>query len=283
MSHWSQSPQALNELAGQYVLGTLQGRARRRFETLMAQRPDVADRVADWESRLHRMAQALPPLAPAPAVWDRLAARAGLPVAPDRAASPIPMPGPGPETTPTPMPTPTLKAQVPGRDVPPGLLQRLARGLQALLAPVPAGALVFGLVAGLVIPQVYQALNPPPQSDTELPESYVGVLARPDGKPGLIVASLRHGRVVDLKQVSAVQPPAGQTLFLWVIDAQGQATPVGPVPSGPFVQAPLADTAEKVFSKAVELGVTLEALGSTPATPNTPAGVWVYRGLCGKV
>ena len=88
--------------------------------------------------------------------------------------------------------------------------------------------------------------------------------------------------MVDLKQVKPVPVPAGQTLFLWTIDAQGRATPVGPVPSGPFVQAPLADVAEKVFASAVELGVTLEAVGSSPSA-DAPARTWVFRGLCGKV
>jgi anti-sigma-K factor RskA len=131
-----------------------------------------------------------------------------------------------------------------------------------------------------MVPQLVTILGPQAVQDTELPESYVGVLARPDGRAGLIVASRRHGRVVDLKQVSPVTPPAGQTLFLWTIDAAGRATPVGPVPHGPFVQAPLADTAEKVFRTAAELGVTLETTGSTPTSPSGP---WVYRGLCGKV
>jgi anti-sigma-K factor RskA len=256
--NWYHSTRAVNELAGQYVLGTLRGPARRRFEAVMRQRPDVAERVADWEARLHRMAHSLPPVAPSPALWEALALQAGLPAAQPAAA------------------TPPRAAQRPPA---PGLLQRLRQALQAVLAPLPAGALAFGLAAGVLIPNVYQALNPPAH-DTELPESYVGVLARPDGRPGLIVASLRRGRAVDLKQLSPVVPPPGQTLFLWVIDAQGRASPVGPVGHGAFVRVPLPDVAENIFSKAVELGVTLQTTGSAPAAPTEG---WVYRGLCGKV
>jgi anti-sigma-K factor RskA len=272
--NWYHSARAVNELAGQYVLGTLQGRARRRFEAVMRQRPEVAEQVASWEARLHRMAHSLPPVAPSAGLWETLARQAGLPAATAPAAAPVPVPVPA--ITPAPVPAPLRSTPKPAA---PGLAQRLLSALQALLAPVPAGALAFGLAAGVLIPNLYQALNAPVQ-DTELPESYVGVLARPDGRPGLIVASLRRGRVVDLKQVSPVAPPPGQTLYLWVIDAQGQAVPVGPVGHGPFVRVPLPDTAESVFNKAVELGVTLEASGSNPAAPS--AG-WVYRGLCGKV
>jgi anti-sigma-K factor RskA len=264
--NWYHSARAVNELAGQYVLGTLQGRARRRFEAVMRQRPEVAGRVAEWESRLHRMAHGLTPLAPSPGLWESLARQAGLPET-----------SPAHETEPAVSPR---RPATPSRRPPaPGWGQRLAQALQALLAPVPAGALAFGLAAGLLIPNVYQALNPPAH-DSELPESYVGVLARPDGRPGLIVASLRRGRVVDLKQVSPVVPPTGQTLFLWTLDGQGRAAPVGPVPAGPFVHVPLPEPAETLFSQAVELGVTLETQGNSPSMPS--AG-WVYRGLCGKV
>lgn len=242
--HWSDSAAALNELSAQYVLGTLQGRARRRFETVMAGRPDIAERVADWEARLHRMGRALPPVAPSPGLWTQLAQRAGLPAGA------------------------------------PSLMQRLGAFARQWLGPVPAGALAFGLLAGVLVPQLIERPAADPELATELPDSYVGVLARPDGKPGLIVASLRHGRVVDLEQVSPVTPAPGQTLYLWTIDGQGAATGVGPIPHGPFVQAPLADTAENLFRTAVELGVTLEAAGIVPVQP---AGEWVYRGLCGKV
>ena len=298
--NWYQSARAVDELAAQYVLGTLQGGARRRFAAVAAQRPEVAARVQDWEARLHRLAHALPAAKPSPALWQRMALQAGLPA--DAAAadprnavqagsagstesttSEVPA---APQVPVVPGLTPAAVAPThaqPARRPPavPGLLQRLQRGLQALLSPVPAGALAFGLVAGLSIPTVMQGLKPPAElGDTSVPASYIGVLATPNGRQGLIVASLRQGRSVDLKQVTPVQPGPGQTLFLWTLDAKGQARPVGAIPAGAFVQAPLADVAEKVFAQAVELGVTLEAVGSAPATPSGP---WVYRGLCGKV
>ncbi len=39
--------------------------------------------------------------------------------------------------------------------------------------------------------------------------------------------------------------------------------------------------AEDLFAQAVELGVTLEAQGGTPAAPSATG--YVYRGLCGKL
>lgn len=173
----------------------------------------------------------------------------------------------------------------------PGLWDRIAaqafgpaprpqRWWQRLLSPAPAGALALGLLLGSLAPGLWQALQPPAEDGTQLPESYVGVLATAEGKPGLIVSSLRRGRTVDIKRVAAVPVPEGRTLFLWTLDAAGVPQPVGALPQGPFVQVALPAPAEAAFQRAVELAVSLEPPGTTPAAPS---GAYVYRGLCGKL
>lgn len=153
---------------------------------------------------------------------------------------------------------------------------------QRLLAPIPAGALAMGLVVGMVVPVVWQA-QIDQRRGMELPDSYVGVLGTPQGQPGLIISSLRRGTVVDIKRVTPVDVPPGQTLYLWRIDKAGVVTAVAPlpdVPLAPFTRLQLAEPAEQVFFPAVELAVSLEPVGSLPAAPTTP---FVYRGLCGKL
>ncbi|MFG5408757.1 anti-sigma factor [Piscinibacter sakaiensis] len=156
---------------------------------------------------------------------------------------------------------------------------RWRRWLDALLAPAPAFALAAGLFAGLLLPGLLPMLGDP-EARTELPESYVGVLATTDGRPGLIVSSRRLGRVVDVKRVAEQPVPPGLTLYLWTIDAQGRPAPVAPLAAGPFVRLTIPQPAEAVFAQAVELGVTAEPLGQAPAQPS---GAWLYRGLCGKL
>ena len=46
------NPVLCEKLAGEYVLGTLKGGARRRFETLMSLDARVRGAVADWQARL---------------------------------------------------------------------------------------------------------------------------------------------------------------------------------------------------------------------------------------
>ena len=76
-------------LAAEYVLGTLRGPARRRFERLMAQRADWREEVERWSHQLAGFAASVPEVEPPP---DGLVAypgsnRAGaVPIAAGRAA-----------------------------------------------------------------------------------------------------------------------------------------------------------------------------------------------------
>jgi anti-sigma-K factor RskA len=70
-----QSPTRSDLLAAEYVLGTLHGAARRRFEQWLYAHPSLRQAVADWERRLNRLAVASSPIAPPPAVWRDLEQR----------------------------------------------------------------------------------------------------------------------------------------------------------------------------------------------------------------
>jgi len=57
------------------VLGTMSPRARRRFEALLRQVPALRRSVAEWESRLLPLADALPGVEPPPRIWTAIEAR----------------------------------------------------------------------------------------------------------------------------------------------------------------------------------------------------------------
>lgn len=68
----------LDALCGEYLVGTLRGAARRRFERALAQEPRVAQRLAYWQSvvapRYTRMIEEQP----SASVWQRLERDLGL-------------------------------------------------------------------------------------------------------------------------------------------------------------------------------------------------------------
>lgn len=238
--NWYHHASAVDQLAAAYVLGTLQGRARTRFESVMRHQSLLVTAVGRWTQRLGPLHHALPLQHPSAALWGRIAKATGTSGVPVAAA--------------------------------PSWWRRW-------LAPVPAGALAMGLLVGAMAPALWQAERAR-QNDMELPASYVGVLGTVQGQQGLVISSLRQGRVVDIKQVTPVDVPPGQVLYLWRIDKTGAVAGLGPIPNGRWTHLALREPAEKVFFSAVELAVSLEPVGTQPSAPSQP---FVYRGLCGKL
>ena len=70
-------PKLIDALAAEYVLGTLEGRARRHFERWRSQEWHVERRVQAWEERLSGLALRLPPMHPSPHVWTQIEKRIG--------------------------------------------------------------------------------------------------------------------------------------------------------------------------------------------------------------
>ena len=69
------SPQLRDKLAAEYVVGTLRGRARARFQALLRYDPDLRRIVAEWEARLTPLAAAAGEIAPPARVWQAVARR----------------------------------------------------------------------------------------------------------------------------------------------------------------------------------------------------------------
>lgn len=70
-------PKLIDALAAEYVLGTLSGRARRRFERWRSKEWHVERRVQAWEERLSGLALRLSPMRPSPHVWSQIEKRIG--------------------------------------------------------------------------------------------------------------------------------------------------------------------------------------------------------------
>jgi anti-sigma-K factor RskA len=68
----------LDALAAQYALGTLSPGARKRLVAVARVDDGVGTAMRDWELRLSALADAVPPVAPAPRVWEGIRRRLGL-------------------------------------------------------------------------------------------------------------------------------------------------------------------------------------------------------------
>ncbi|SMC29849.1 Anti-sigma-K factor RskA [Andreprevotia lacus DSM 23236] len=68
-------PELQEKLAAAYVLGTLRGPARQRFERLMVADAAIRRSVAEWETRLAPLNEAVQPVHPPRKVWRNIKAR----------------------------------------------------------------------------------------------------------------------------------------------------------------------------------------------------------------
>jgi anti-sigma-K factor RskA len=245
--HWLHSPDTVDRLAAEYVLGTLAGPARRRFVHALRVEGTVQQAVASWSHRLLPLALRVPPVPVDAALWRRIEARIAprTPGGATRARNPI----------------------------------SWWRRLAPALAPLPVAALATGFILGASLPVLWQAPHPNTVT-TQLPASYVGVLTTREGRAGLVVSSLRYGRTVDLRRLVELAVPDGDTLVLWWLDAEGHAHAVAEVPNLAFASIRIPAPADAVFARAAELAVSIEPAGTLP---DRPSREFVLRGPCGKL
>lgn len=240
------NPELRRQLASAYALGSLSPLVRSRFKRLLRDDVDLQALVDDAQFRLAPLALTLEPVTPSATVWKAIDQR--------------------------------LELTAPARTV---------RWFDRLLRPALGWAVVgvmVGFVGGQLIPDLGRGGSSPPAlsavGKTQLPPSYVGVLANEAGGAGLLVSSLRHGRSADFKFVKPETPPEGQVFYLWGLPADGSAAvAIGPLPAGSQGSIALDGTAEALLANVSRLAVTLEPLGTEPAEPGLP---YRYLGFCGK-
>ena len=76
----------LNDLAGEYVLGTLAGAERAAFEARLRTDAAAQRAVAQWASHLQPLADGVTPAIPSPDLWQRIQREVGLPTRPNMRA-----------------------------------------------------------------------------------------------------------------------------------------------------------------------------------------------------
>ncbi|HZR34237.1 MAG TPA: anti-sigma factor [Nevskia sp.] len=214
-------------LAAEYVLGTLRGPARRRFERLV--RADAALRAEQhfWEARLGLLALRSPPVTPAPTVWIALQRRiqSGNTVALRKPAAAPPRPVP---------------------------MRRIWAGMAVAAAVV---------VAVVVSRQGPAPVNPPPVAQVPAPAApaLVAQLKIPDSTLQWSVRFTPGGEMT--VAASGDYPQLGaHSLELWWL------SPQGPVPLGllPVQGEGRMTLPREMAGGEIKLAVSLEPQGGSP-------------------
>jgi len=231
------NPQLVQRLAAEYVLGTLTGRARRRFERWMTDSYHVRSAVWHWERQLSPLSQAANTVQPRAQVWEQVLERTG-----GKAA---------------------IQAEREIARVP--WFERLGLWRGFSLAAT-AAALVLAVMLARTPTEVA------PQS-----QQYVAVVNGEQAKPlWLVRVDSEQGRLA-IKSINAAAPAATKSYELWILPAGGAAPrSLGLLPTGTgSVDTELAVELRTLLASAQGLAVSLEPAGGSPT--GAPTGPVVYQ------
>lgn len=226
-----EQPRLKQMLAAEYVLGTLRGAARRRFERLLAQRADLRAERQYWESRLAALLAGYRPETPRDIVWTEIERRTFA-------------------STVTALPARAGRGEV-----------NFWKAWSAL-ATAASVALGFALYRELSAPpppaQIVRVEVPVPQA---LP--YVAML-QPGSSDARWVVSLSPERKLIRVAATGGYPinPQSECLELWVIGEDGKPLSLGVLPNSGEGQMTMPGGV-KMPAKPV-LAVSKEPIGGSP-------------------
>lgn len=185
-------PALADRLAAAYVLGTLDGRARRRFEALLPSHPGLRAAVAEWASRLMPLTASVPPVEPPERVWTGIEER---------------LFASGPSTS------SVRAARGSSREA---WWRRL--GLWQALSGLATTAALALLVAVLQVPPaqppIVVVLGSNPETASALQASFVASVSA-------------DGRALVLRPLQPLSVSADRALQLWAVPAAGAPRPLG--------------------------------------------------------
>lgn len=223
-------PALAERLAAEYVLGTLRGRARRRFETLMGAHPALRQAVLAWYERLMPLTALVKPVQPRAATWPRVQQR----LFNHRAAAPAPMAA--------------------ARPVPWWRRVAVWQGAAAFATVAAVSLAVLLAQPGAQPPPIVIVLSATPEAAALAQASFVASVSG-------------DGRSLVLKPLQVGAPGAGRALELWAVPGRGAPRSLGLVSANGITRVLrarlLADTA--AFAVSLE-----PAGGSPTGAPTGP-------------
>ena len=248
------NPQSLDELAGDYVLGTLSAARRAEVEQQLANDPVLRSAVARWHEQLLPLAALAEPVEPSPQLWQRIAASIDQDSAP---AAPRVMPA--------------------ERHVSPHRADDLApRSSWWNNVKLWRGLAGSSFAAAAVLAAVLVAR---PSLPTAAPQYLVVLVAPQDKAPGWVIQA-NGPKQLSLIPLGQVEVPAEKSLQFWTKGDNWQGpVSLGLVKPGQTVQIPLDKLPPLQPNQLFEL--TLEPVNGSPT--NRPTGPIQFIGRAVKV
>jgi anti-sigma-K factor RskA len=230
-----------DRLAAEYVLGTLTGAARRRFDTLLPAHPVLRAAVTDWEARLLPMALGAPAVDPSAKLWDAIESRLGWQG--DGASAPA-------------MAVRPATAGAPGSASKSTVSPRKLRFWRAFSALASLVALLLAMLMRL--------------APAEAP--MIVVLHATTGTQTLVAGLSPDRRELSIQPLQRVALTQAQSLELWALPKAGAPSSLGVISA-----EKLTALSRRTLPKDTKaLAVSLEPLGGSPT--GAPTGPVLFVG-----
>jgi anti-sigma-K factor RskA len=246
--------QRKNALAAEYVLGTLQGRARIRFQKLLMQHQALREALWAWECHLNGLGSSLPDSAPDPIIWQKIQARLGFnPMAANDADSPAAQNTEQPDTS-------AAAATITNVAAP--ISSQTAKYWQWLAALSSAAAVI--LAVALVWP-----IRETPIHQQQQPAALAQVAVIQSAKAEALWLITLDGDNLKIQANAQLPAQNNNDYELWIVAKDGRAPiSLGLLPQQGQITLPRAAVFDQLEIAA--LAVSLEPLGGSPnGSPTT--------------
>ncbi len=257
----TRNPELLDQLAASYSLGTLRGGARRRFEQLAREYPQIRAAALLWQGRWSAFSEVQTPVQPDAVVWTRIANRVEAENTQARLAQ-------------------QREAVAPKQ---PGRALAWWRGLALAGGFAAVAAVSVGLWSHQGLKDTTQQQLSALQGQLQMAQAalqaapqiqYVAVLA--DGKADasmLVTFDPRHQQLV-LQRVSGFREADNKSLQLWALPPEGAPRSLGVMGEGKLEQLAAQETDMKAIPA---LAISLEPKGGVPSSMG-PTGPVLFKG-----
>jgi len=246
-------PELQSRLAAEYVLGTMRGGARRRFEDYlgMPHQRSLREHVARWEAHLTPLANRLPAVTPPARVWHRIeAAISGNTISENK----------------TPALTGNSRQNAVKTTASKGLFDSFAFWRNLGLG---ASSLSAALLITLFASNAFRAV----------PEPMMMAVLEDQGVARMVVEQPKSGLLM-VKMVKPWMPSPGNSLQLWVIPAAGAPRSLGIVNGTGETKLATGDMDVKLADGLV-IALSKEPAGGSPT--GQPTGMILCKGAIAKM
>lgn len=237
------TPELRSRLASEYVLGTLRGGARRRFEDLMRADQALRTSVAEWEQHLTPLAESLPAIEPPARVWAKIEQRIG------------------------PRTVPQIEEKTSG-------VEKLARRL----AFWQRFSFATGALASVMLLALFAATLLRPTGTVD-PMPMMTAVLEEEGEARMMAKQMKPGYLT-VHMIKPWKPMPNISKELWVVSKDGKAKSLGVIDDHKDTQIAMADL-DRYLEQGAVLALSKEPLGGSPT--GQPTGMVFCKGVIARM